>query len=57
MALARPPAGKEAAAGAEKTGGMYHRLKGRLWAGLPQPTWLEGWPGVFRVVLSGNYVE
>lgn len=29
MVLERPPAGKEAAVVAGKTGGMYHRAKGR----------------------------
>lgn len=33
MALARPPAGKEVAAGTGKTGGMYHWEKGRLGTG------------------------
>lgn len=53
MALARPPAGKEAAAGAGKTRGMYHWAKGRPKPGeragpessgfyYPEVTWSNG---------------
>lgn len=48
--MARPPAGKEVAAGTGKTGGMYHWAKGRDWA-LPPQAEQGGWTGVFRIVL------
>lgn len=58
--LAKQPAGKRAAVGAGKTGGMYHRVKGRRKTGsysTPAPAGQEGWGGVFWIVLFRSYLE
>ena len=60
MELAKQPAGKRAAVGAGKTGGMYHRVKGRRKTGsysTPAPAGQEGWGGVFWIVLFRSYLE
>lgn len=57
VVLARPPAGKEAAAWAGKMGGMYHWAKGRPGIALRPRAEDGSWAGVYRVVLSRSYLE
>lgn len=57
MALARPPAGKEAVVGAGNTGGMYHWAKGRPVTGSSTLSQTRRLDRVFGVVLSLSSLE